>query len=72
MNCEGDLVAPFGWVVDEAFQNSGGDELTDDEAPKTYYFGTIYLIWSRNSRKASYRKYLHIGVGSKIDSKLEW
>ena len=33
LNCEGDLVAPFGWVVDEAFQNSGGDELTDDEAP---------------------------------------
>ena len=36
LDCEGDFVAPFGGVADEALQNSGGDELTNDEAPWTY------------------------------------
>lgn len=33
---KGDFVAPFSGVVYKAFQNSGGYELTDDEAPWTY------------------------------------
>ena len=33
LDCEGDFVGPFSGVVDEAFENAGGDELADDEAP---------------------------------------
>ena len=58
LDCEGDLVAPFGGVVDKAFQNPRSDELTDDEAPWMYQLN-ISLTWTGNrSRRIPHGTYM--------------